>query len=654
MAGYEEPLHALASQLAAYEEFLRTTVLPRARADFALPPAVYALRLERAGVDLPQDQLVALAHEQFAAIQGQMKGVAAEVARARGLPSADYRDVLRELKKEQLVGEAILPHYRQRLADVEAIIRREHLVTLPARPARIRLATSAESAQQPAPHMDPPRLIGNTGEQGEFVLPLSMPAPTGASGREAEQKYDDFTFAAASWTLTAHEVRPGHELQFDSMVERGVSIARARYAFNSANVEGWGLYAEAITLPFMPPEGQLVSLAYRLHRAARAFLDPELQQGKWSFDSARDFLEKEVGLSPAFATSEVERYTFRMPGQATSYFYGFTRLMALRHEAEQRLGRASSPRRSTTPSSARACYRRTCSATPCSGRWEAHRATMWIWLIAILIIVATWARRDAARVAASGSILITCFAALLVVALVPRALRAGAAQGPRHRARDIVETGAAASAFNARLDRRAEIAHLQAQMQRGLYALRAGPEQRRGGERPLSACLLGTHRRPWRAWQDDRAAPVGPRLPCVDPRSGRGMRGIGGTRNCDWWFTNDAILLDTRRALRWPWRGRRLRRVDRLPRHAQAIRVVWRSPSTASSSPSVRDGLHRGARGPDRRHRQALARADRRGGGSPAHARARLRDAHEGRPHRGLRGDVGRFLRKKSAARSGG
>lgn len=26
---------------------------------------------------------------------------------------------------------------------------------------------------------------------------------------------------------------------------------------------------------------------------------------------------------------------------------------------------------------------------------------------------------------------------------------------------------------------------------------------------------------------------------------GRGLRGVGGTRNCDWWFTNEGILLDT-------------------------------------------------------------------------------------------------------------
>lgn len=336
VTGHEEALAKLNQQLDAYDDFLKNTVLPKARDGFALPPDVYALRLEHTGVDIPQDQLVAMAHAEFTSIQAEMQKVAATVAAQRHLPSADYRDVIRELKKEQITGDAVLPHFQQRLADLEAIIRREHLVTLPSRPARIRLASAAESAQQPAPHMDPPRLFGNTGEQGTFVLPLSIPAPTGS--KEAEQKYDDFTYAAGSWTLAAHEARPGHELQFDTMVERGVSLARAKYAFNSTNVEGWGLYSEYIMLPFMPPEGQLVSLQLRLQRAVRAFIDPELQQGKWTFDSARDFLMKEVGLSFAFATSEVERYTFRLPGQATSYFYGFVRMRELRKEAEQKLG----------------------------------------------------------------------------------------------------------------------------------------------------------------------------------------------------------------------------------------------------------------------------------------------------------------------------
>jgi uncharacterized protein (DUF885 family) len=43
-------------------------------------------------------------------------------------------------------------------------------------------------------------------------------------------------------------------------------------------------------------------------------------------------------LSHAFAKEEVERSTFRSPGQANSYFYGYTRLLALRKETEAALG----------------------------------------------------------------------------------------------------------------------------------------------------------------------------------------------------------------------------------------------------------------------------------------------------------------------------
>ena len=59
------------------------------------------------------------------------------------------------------------------------IIVDHQLVTLPDRPAIIRLGTPAESAQQPAPHMVPPPFLNNTGQRGVFVLPLNMPAGAG-------------------------------------------------------------------------------------------------------------------------------------------------------------------------------------------------------------------------------------------------------------------------------------------------------------------------------------------------------------------------------------------------------------------------------------------------------------------------------------------
>ena len=335
LAGWEAPLAKLKVELTDYDAWVRTTLIPKGRTDFREAPAAYALELEGYGVDLPPAQLTALAHAAFADYQAKMAPLAAQVAKAHGWPSSDYRDVIHRLKQTQITGDAILPFYQARLKAIEDIIVAKQLVTLPARPAIIRLATEAETAQQPAPHMVPPAFLHNTGQRGEFVLPLNAPA---SASNANPDKYDDFTFDAVAWTLTAHEARPGHELQFDSMLEHGVSLARALYAFNSTNVEGWGLYSEYIMEPYEPVDGQLLTYQLRLLRAARAFIDPELQSGKLQPADAYKILESDVVLSHAFAQEEVERFTYRSPGQATSYFYGYTKLLQLRKDTEAALG----------------------------------------------------------------------------------------------------------------------------------------------------------------------------------------------------------------------------------------------------------------------------------------------------------------------------
>jgi hypothetical protein len=334
LTGWEDSYSKLKAELADYDAWVRANIVPKARTDFRLPPEKYALAFESYGIDIPPAQIAVMAHDAYTQYLSEMAPLAAKIAKTNGYPSSDYRAVIVELKKKQITGEAILPFFERRLHEIERIIVAKNLVTLPDRPAIIRLATAAETAQVPAPHMVPPPFVHNTGQRGEFVLPLNIPSATGG----AEDKYDDFTFDAVAWTLTAHEARPGHELQFDSMVEHGVSMARALYAFNSTNAEGWGLYSEYIMQPYEPAEGQLLTLQLRLLRAARAFLDPGLQSGKFTPAQAYDVLEKDVMLSHAFAKEEVERFTFRSPGQANSYFYGYTRLLSLRKEVEAALG----------------------------------------------------------------------------------------------------------------------------------------------------------------------------------------------------------------------------------------------------------------------------------------------------------------------------
>ncbi len=88
----------------------------------------------------------------------------------------------------------------------------------------------------------------------------------------------------------------------------------------------------------MPADGRLISLQHRLLRAARAYLDPELQAGVVTPEQALKVLTDDVVVSAPMARQEVDRYTFRAPGQATSYFYGYTKLVALRADVEKAMG----------------------------------------------------------------------------------------------------------------------------------------------------------------------------------------------------------------------------------------------------------------------------------------------------------------------------
>lgn len=334
LEGWQESYSVLAAQLREYNEWLRDEILPRTRDDFRLPPALYEDALRNWGVDASPLDLIEQATKGYMDIRNEMDSLAPLIAAEKGYDTNDYREVISFLKRDGGIdGDKLVDHYHAVLRDIEEIIVREKIVTLPAREAGIRIASAAETAAQPAPHLDVPRLIGNTGEYPSFVIPLLEQYEDGSW-----QQTDD-TYEAGAWTLTAHEARPGHEMQFSSIIESGVSTARAVFAFNSANVEGWGLYAEAIVRPYLPLEGQLISLQYRLMRAARMFLDPMLNLGLITPEEAKSLIMNDVGIGETWAQNEVERYTYRMPGQATAYYYGYNKMQALRAQTELKLRR---------------------------------------------------------------------------------------------------------------------------------------------------------------------------------------------------------------------------------------------------------------------------------------------------------------------------
>ncbi|NUP08659.1 MAG: type VI secretion system membrane subunit TssM [Polyangiaceae bacterium] len=104
---------------------------------------------------------------------------------------------------------------------------------------------------------------------------------------------------------------------------------------------------------------------------------------------------------------------------------------------------------------------------------------------------------------------------------------------------------ASSQAMNARPERRAEIQELQKKLQEGMSALKTSKTPT-GGK--LGAAAL--YAMPWYMI----IGPPGAGKTTALKHSGLvfpggnnagAVRGVGGTRNCDWWFTNEAIILDT-------------------------------------------------------------------------------------------------------------
>lgn len=167
---------------------------------------------------------------------------------------------------------------------------------------------------------------------------------------------------------------------------------------------------------------------------------------------------------------------------------------------------------------------------------------IWLAVGAVLLVAAAWALVLALEwpiwVAVLVTLTVLAIAGILVLFKFVRARRRGAALE-----RELMRQ-ATKQANQARPERRQEILALQQQMSEAIRSLQRSKLGRSGGKAALYAL-------PWYVMIGPPAAGKTTAL----ERSGlaftsaggrrRKVQGVAGTRNCDWWFSEEAILLDT-------------------------------------------------------------------------------------------------------------
>lgn len=176
----------------------------------------------------------------------------------------------------------------------------------------------------------PVEVIG--GQQGNFL----SPAPLDGSR-------PGYFYAATSYTIPRyniasiafHETYPGHHLQLALCNELDIPVARKFFGFTGF-VEGWALYAERLMWELgvyeNNPIGNLGRLNMELLRAVRLVADTGMHALQWTWDQVSEYQTQVLGYP-----TERERYMV-MPGQATSYYVGFLKILELRQRTMDALG----------------------------------------------------------------------------------------------------------------------------------------------------------------------------------------------------------------------------------------------------------------------------------------------------------------------------
>lgn len=298
-----------------FRKFLKKKVYPYARNTNVMPEKVYTFKLKTNGIFSAPKQLIETGTQDYSKTYKEFKKLAFKVADKLELDQKDPASVITFLRERSISDDTeLMELYKNTADEIFRIIIGKKLLTLEKPPVYIfRFADPLEAQMSPNPQFISTPWLSKTKIKAQFILPR-VSDTTGMN---------DYNYKEAVYTLTAHEVIPGHALQFERLGELGTTIARGHFAYNNANIEGWALYAEDMIYPHVSDEVKLIFLQRLLWRQARMFLDPQLNLGLIRPERVVQLFTKELGFSEGLAQSELRRYSYILPGQAPSYYYGF-------------------------------------------------------------------------------------------------------------------------------------------------------------------------------------------------------------------------------------------------------------------------------------------------------------------------------------------
>ena len=326
--------------LAAFEAYLRDTVLPAAQGDARLGPDLFARKMRHTmrSEELTPERILAAADREYAAVRAEMIRLAGELwpTWRPGVPAPDdpgalVRGVLDAIADDHPPAERLLDFCREENARIEAFCRERDLIGLVDEPLDIRWTPAFLRAFGGAMLISPGPL--DRGERSFFAI-TPMPDDWSPERRESYLREDN---ARMLRLLTIHEAVPGHYLQ-GVYANRSASLPRSIF-WSGLFAEGWAVYVTQVMMDVGygvdDPALLLTHWKFYLRSITNAIIDARIQTEGMTEEEAVRFMVDGGFQEEAEARAKYSRALLSST-QLSTYFAGSMEMWAIELEARRR------------------------------------------------------------------------------------------------------------------------------------------------------------------------------------------------------------------------------------------------------------------------------------------------------------------------------
>jgi uncharacterized protein (DUF885 family) len=343
------------SALNQHQIWLDKRLTPEAKGDFRLGRELYDQKLAFALFSpLSREEIRARAESELATTRAAMYEIARGVLKSPLMknkrPSPAAPDKPNDAQQQRVIKaalelayaehperDAVLDSARAALTDTTRFVREKNLVTLPDEPLEIIVMPEFQQGVALA-YCDSPGAL-DAGQKTFFAV---SPIPKQWTNAQTESFLREYN-SRSIHNLTVHEAMPGHYLQL-AHANKYPSTLRAVLS-SGPFVEGWAVYAEHLMAEqgYMngDPLMKLVQLKWYLRSIVNALLDQAVHVDGISRQAALKLLTESGFQEEREAAGKWTRAQLTS-AQLPVYFVGAQEHLALRAEAEQRLGAAFS------------------------------------------------------------------------------------------------------------------------------------------------------------------------------------------------------------------------------------------------------------------------------------------------------------------------